>query len=106
MLNGDQVFSRAENAVRVVIVDIREDLKGRWRGVVPKDIGLEPDDWLVASQRMVDRFATSISEQVAMSDAARAKYRAQRLTEFVVALANLGDAKIRAAAPAFQVAGF
>jgi len=106
MLNGDQVFARAENAVRVVILDIREDLKGRWRGVTPKDIGLEPDDWLVASQRMVERFGRSIGKPVSIGDAARAKFRSQRLIEFVVALANGGDAKFRSLSADFRVAGF
>jgi hypothetical protein len=106
MLNGDEVFRRAENAVRVVIVEIRPDLKGRWRAVVPKDLGLEADDWLVASRRMVDRFANSLGKPITMSDPARAAYRSQRLIEFVVALANLGDASMRAASPNFQMAGF
>lgn len=106
MLNGDEVFRRAENAVRIVIVEFRPDLKGRWRAVVPKDLGLEADDWLVASQRMVVRFGNSLGKPVAMSDPARAAYRAQRLIEFVVALADLGDAKLRAASPDFRMAGF
>lgn len=105
MLNGDQVFSRAENAVRIVILDIRGDLKGRWRGVTPKDLGLEPDDWLEASQRMVERFSHSIGKAISVEDAARAKFRSQRLIEFVVALANGGDAKFRALSAEFRVAG-
>lgn len=97
-------YLRAPAAVQTEITRIRPDLKGKWRGVVPKDLGLEPDDWLELSQMMVDRFAESIHKSVKFPDAARAKYRTQRLTEFVVALANLGDAAM--ASPLFRAAGF
>jgi hypothetical protein len=105
MLDGEKVFARAEAAVRIEITAIRPDLKGRWRPVVPKDVGLEPDDWLLASDRIVTRFSDSIGRPVGMTDPERAQYRTKRLIEFVVALADRGDTQIQAFSATFKVAG-
>lgn len=106
MLSGEQIFARADASVRIEILAIRSDLKGRWRPVVPKNLGIELDDWLLLSKKMVTRFAKVFDPPVSMSAAVRAQYHEQRLIEFVVALANLGDGAMQVAFPAnFKVAG-
>lgn len=105
MLDGEKIFARAEAAVRIEITAIKPELRGRWRPVVPKDVGLEPDDWRLASARMTERFAASIGRPVVVTDPERAQYRTKRLIEFVVALADRGDKQMLALSATFKVAG-
>lgn len=93
MSNGDQIYAWAEAAVEAIIVDIRPDLNARWRGASPKAVGLDPDNWLVASSRMVrqfNRIAEDLSP-VTMSEPARASFHGKPLISFVTAIADLAD---------------
>lgn len=106
MWNGEDIYDRADRSVRIEILKIRSDLAGRWRPVKPEDLGLVMDDWLKLSAAMVERFAKSLGEPVSMSKGKRQAFHKQRLIEFVVALADLGDTGIAAANPGlFKAAG-
>jgi hypothetical protein len=93
MPGADQIYCYAERAVGGVIVELRPDLETRWRGVIPKNIGLDPDNWLVTSNRMVRSFnqiATGVPP-VTMSEPARATYRSKALISLVTAIADLAE---------------
>jgi hypothetical protein len=92
-VDGDQIYAWAEQAVEEIIVDLRPDLKARWRGVSPKNVGQDPDNWLVTSARMIRGFnqlAQGI-HPITMSEPARVTYHAKPLISFVTAIADLGD---------------
>jgi len=106
MLNGDTIFAAAEKAVGDAVVNIRPDLAGRWRGVVPNDIGLNGDNWLQLSGRMLAAFNTATGLSISITEPSRATFRKRRLVNYVVAIANLGDRAARKYVAKFEVAGW
>lgn len=93
MADADQIYAWAEEAVGTVIIEIRPDLEKRWRGVLPKNIGLDTDNWLSVSQRMIRRFNELAVDvpHVWMSEPSRALYQASALISFATAIADLAD---------------
>jgi hypothetical protein len=89
MVIVDKQYDRAEEAVGFLVQKNWPEHHKDWRGIVPKDLGLNLDDWLKLSRRMLNRYNDNNGSKAAMSDAARKPYLTQRLTMFVVALADL-----------------
>ena len=106
MLNGDQIFAAADKAVGDEVIEVRSDLIGRWRGVVPNDLGLNGDNWLKMSGRMVAAFSDATGLAITMSEPTRATFRKRRLVNLVVAIANLGDKAARKSVKTFEFAGW
>ena len=93
MTDQERVFLWAEQAVAEIVLDIDESLESVWREVTPADLGLNPDNWLLASKRMVARF-NALAEGVtaiSLSAPSRAQYRSSDLIEFVVAIADAAE---------------
>lgn len=88
-MDADRDFEWAEEAVGFLVQMQWPDLAKRWRGVLPKDLGLSSDDWINLSRRMLNRFRTNSGTAVSMGDAKRKTYHSQRFIMFVVALADL-----------------
>jgi hypothetical protein len=88
-MEADRNFEWAEEAVGFIVQQQWPELAKRWRGVVPKDLGLNSDDWLRLSRRMLNRYKTNSGATGTLTDAARKPFHAQRLTMFVVALSDV-----------------
>jgi hypothetical protein len=87
-MDPETVFLWSEEAVGFVVRDIRPDLAHRWRGVVPKDVGINPDDWLEMSQRMVDRLNANAGFAISPPEPARKGFRTKRFISFALFLAD------------------
>lgn len=91
-MDADKNFEWAEEAVGFLVQQQWPELAKRWRGVIPKDLGLGSDDWLNLSRRMLNRYKANSGANGTLSNAARAPFHTQRFTMFVVALADVGSA--------------
>ena len=88
-MDPEKIFLFAEEAVGFVVRDIRPDLAYTWRGVTAKDIGIEADDWLKMSARMIRRFNANAELNIAISEPTRAPYRTKRFIAFSIAIADM-----------------
>lgn len=88
MANDD--FAWAEEAVGFLVQKQWPRHSKDWRGIIPKDLGLNSDDWLNLSRRMLSRYKTNSGSTGTMSDAQRKPFLTQRFIMFVAALADLG----------------
>lgn len=88
-MNPETAFAWADEAVGFVVRDIRPDLAFSWRGVVPADIGISPDNWLKMSKRMVERFNVNCEPDISMNEAERRGFRKKRFVVFALAIADL-----------------
>lgn len=91
-MDADRNFEWAEEAVGYLVQQTWPELAKRWRGVVPKDLGLNSDDWMKLSGRMLNRYRANSGATGSTGAAARRPYHTQRLILFVVALADVGTA--------------
>lgn len=93
MVSTDKIYAWAEEAVGTTISEIRPDLTVRWRGVQPKNLGIDADNWLALSRRMIRRFNELALDlpHVWMSEPSRAAFHAAPLISFVTAITDLAD---------------
>jgi hypothetical protein len=91
--DADQIFAWAEEAVAEVALDIDDALSDLWREVTPEDLGLNKDDWLEASRRMIKGFNARAVDviSISISEPARLTYRSTKLIDFVAAIADAAE---------------
>ncbi|WP_380872497.1 hypothetical protein ACFB49_34290 [Sphingomonas sp. DBB INV C78] len=93
MADPEQIYAWAEEAVGREIAKARPDLQYKWRAVAPKNLGLDVDNWLILSQKMIKRFNALAADipHIWMSEPSRASFHGSPLISFVTAIADLAD---------------